>query len=178
MGFVFARRSVIEQCAGRSTSLALDLYDQWRYMEKTTQWRFTPPTHVVVALNAALDQFIAEGGQPARLARYTRNFETLVTGMAEQAFVRSRSGHSSADHRHVPRAGRHALQLSRVLRPRARQGLHPLSGQAHRGRDVSRRLHRSDRPDEMRHAVNAVRDTLAEMGIRRVAPAPNTRAAA
>ena len=42
MGFVFARRSVIEQCAGRSTSLALDLYDQWTYMEKTTQWRFTP----------------------------------------------------------------------------------------------------------------------------------------
>ena len=33
-------------------------------------------------------------------------------------------------------------------------------------------------PHEMRHAVNAVRDTLAEMGIRRVAPAPNTRAAA
>src|SRR6266576_4233037 len=86
MGFVFVRRTVLEQCAGRSTSLALDLYDQWTYMEKTTQWRYTPPTHVVVALNAALDQFIAEGGQPARLARYTRNCETLVKGMAELGF--------------------------------------------------------------------------------------------
>ena len=72
MGFVFARASVLERCAGNSTSLALDLHDQWTYMEKTTQWRFTPPTHVVVALDAALDQFVAEGGQPARLARYTR----------------------------------------------------------------------------------------------------------
>src|SRR6187401_1000443 len=47
MGFVFVRRSVLEKCEGRSTSLALDLYDQWTYMEKTTQWRFTPPTHIV-----------------------------------------------------------------------------------------------------------------------------------
>ena len=33
-------------------------------------------------------------------------------------------------------------------------------------------------PDEMRHAVNAIRDTIAEMGIRRVTPAVSTRAAA
>ena len=33
-------------------------------------------------------------------------------------------------------------------------------------------------PDEMRHAVNAVRDTLAEMGIRQVAPDRRARAAA
>jgi 2-aminoethylphosphonate-pyruvate transaminase len=73
MGFVFARKSALEQSAGNSTSLSLDLYDQWTYMEKTTQWRYTPPTHVVVALDAALEQFLAAGGQPARLARYTAN---------------------------------------------------------------------------------------------------------
>src|SRR6185437_13878145 len=76
MGFVFVRRAALEQCAGRSTSLSLDLHDQWAYMERTTQWRYTPPTHVVVAFNAALDQLRAEGGQPARLARYSRNYET------------------------------------------------------------------------------------------------------
>ena len=48
---------------------------------KTGQWRFTPPTHVVVALAGAIAQFEAEGGQPARLARYTSNYETLVSGM-------------------------------------------------------------------------------------------------
>jgi 2-aminoethylphosphonate-pyruvate transaminase len=86
MGFVFVRRSVLEQCAGNSTSLALDLHDQWTYMERTTQWRYTPPTHVVVAFDAALDQLFAEGGQPARLARYTQNCQTLIAGMAEMGF--------------------------------------------------------------------------------------------
>ena len=81
MGFVLVRNGLLERCVGNSTSLALDLADQWAYMEKTTQWRFTPPTHVVVALNAALDQYIAEGGQPARLARYTANYEALSAGM-------------------------------------------------------------------------------------------------
>jgi 2-aminoethylphosphonate-pyruvate transaminase len=33
-------------------------------------------------------------------------------------------------------------------------------------------------PEEMRQAVNAVRDTMREMGIRQVAPAASTRAAA
>ena len=86
IGFVFIRRAILESCAGQSQSLAMDLYDQYVYMEKTTQWRFTPPTHVVVALHEAIAQFEAEGGQPARLARYTRNYETLVRGMARLGF--------------------------------------------------------------------------------------------
>jgi 2-aminoethylphosphonate-pyruvate transaminase len=86
MGFVFIRKAVLNGCAGQSQSLAMDLYDQHIYMEKTGQWRFTPPTHVVVALHEAIAQFESEGGQPARLSRYTRNFETLVSGMARLGF--------------------------------------------------------------------------------------------
>ena len=86
MGFVFIRKAVLESCAGNSHSLAMDLYDQHAYMEKTTQWRFTPPTHVVAALDEALTQFMEEGGQPARLARYTQNYRTLVDGMAATGF--------------------------------------------------------------------------------------------
>ena len=86
MGFVFIRKAVLEACAGRSQSLAMDLYDQHVYMEKTGQWRFTPPTHVLVALAEAIKQFEAEGGQPARLARYTKNCETLVRGMTALGF--------------------------------------------------------------------------------------------
>ena len=86
MGFVFARRTSLEQSAGNCTSLALDLHDQWTYMEKTTQWRFTPPTHVVAALAEAIGQFVEEGGQPARLARYTANYEALVDGMKALGF--------------------------------------------------------------------------------------------
>ncbi len=69
MGFVFIRKAVLDGCAGQSQSLAMDLRDQYVYTEKTGQWRFTPPTHVVVALAEAIAQFEEEGGQPARLAR-------------------------------------------------------------------------------------------------------------
>ncbi len=86
MGFVIARKAALEACQGNSHSLAMDLHDQWTYMQKTTQWRFTPPTHVVAGFRAALDQFLAEGGQPARGARYARNCETLVDGMAALGF--------------------------------------------------------------------------------------------
>jgi 2-aminoethylphosphonate-pyruvate transaminase len=80
------RKEVLAACEGRSQSLAMDLYDQYQYMEKTGQWRFTPPTHVVVALAEAIAQFEEEGGQPARLARYTRNYQTLVAGMQALGF--------------------------------------------------------------------------------------------
>jgi 2-aminoethylphosphonate-pyruvate transaminase len=87
MGFVFLRKAILEGCAGNSQSLAMDLHDQHTYMEKNGQWRFTPPTHVVVALAEAVAQFEEEGGQPARLARYTDNYRTLIDGMSRLGFM-------------------------------------------------------------------------------------------
>jgi 2-aminoethylphosphonate-pyruvate transaminase len=81
MGFVFLRKAVLANCEGNSHSLAMDLFDQHAYMEKTGQWRFTPPTHVVAALAEALKQFVEEGGQPERLARYTQNCQALIDGL-------------------------------------------------------------------------------------------------
>jgi 2-aminoethylphosphonate-pyruvate transaminase len=86
MGFVFIRKAILPECEGNNSSLAMDLYDQYIYMEKTGQWRFTPPTHVLVALNEAIAQFEEEGGQTARLKRYQSNCRTLVDGMAELGF--------------------------------------------------------------------------------------------
>ena len=86
MGFALIRKTALEKCAGNSPSLVLDLHDQWVNMEKTAQWRFTPPTVVVAALHAALEQFVAEGGQPARGARYKRNCEVLIEGMTKLGF--------------------------------------------------------------------------------------------
>ncbi|MDH6590186.1 2-aminoethylphosphonate-pyruvate transaminase [Variovorax sp. TBS-050B] len=83
MGFVIAKRTTLEQSEGNSPSLSLDLYDQWTYMERTTQWRFTPPTHVVAALDEAIAQYLEEGGLEARGARYARNCKALVSGLAE-----------------------------------------------------------------------------------------------
>ena len=86
MGFVIVRRSILEKCEGNCHSLAMDLYDQWVYMEKTTQWRFTPPTHVVAALDEAIAQYIEEGGLEARGGRYARNCKALIAGLAAQGF--------------------------------------------------------------------------------------------
>lgn len=81
MGFVLVQRSALEASAGRCHSLALDLHAQWTYMARTAQWRFTPPTHVVVALAEALDQFREEGGLAARGARYAANCSRLIASM-------------------------------------------------------------------------------------------------
>jgi 2-aminoethylphosphonate-pyruvate transaminase len=86
MGFVIVRRETLLASQGNSHSLAMDLHDQYTYMQRTTQWRFTPPTHVVAALRAAIDQFVAEGGQPARGARYAANCATLIEGMRALGF--------------------------------------------------------------------------------------------
>src|SRR5207237_5619835 len=86
MGFVIARQGALEAGQGNSHSLAMDLHDQWTYMQKTGQWRFTPPTHVVAAFRAALDQFKAEGGTAARGARYRKNCETLIEAMTALGF--------------------------------------------------------------------------------------------
>jgi 2-aminoethylphosphonate-pyruvate transaminase len=82
MAFVIIRRSVLERAEGNSHSLAMDLYDQWVYMQKTTQWRYTPPTHVVAAFDKAIDQYLNEGGRAARGARYAENCRTLIAGLA------------------------------------------------------------------------------------------------
>jgi 2-aminoethylphosphonate-pyruvate transaminase len=86
MGFVFVRKAILDGCAGNSQSLAMDLHDQCVYMGKTGQWRFTPPTHVVAALGEAIVQLVEEGGQSARLKRYTENYRTLVNGMTKLGF--------------------------------------------------------------------------------------------
>jgi len=178
MGFVFVRKDVLERCAGNSTSLALDLHDQWTYMEKTTQWRFTPPTHVVVALDAALDQYVAEGGQPARFARYRANFETLVGGMRElgfRVFLPDAIQAPIIVTFHAPDDPKYAF---RDFYDRVRdKGFVLYPGKLTQVETFRVGCIGAIGPTEMRHAVNAVRDTLSEMGIRQVT-APSTRAAA
>ena len=86
MGFCIARREALEAAKGNSPSLSLDLYDQWISMEKNGQWRFTPPTHCIIAFDQALKEFEAEGGVAGRGARYAENCRILVEGMRALGF--------------------------------------------------------------------------------------------
>ena len=92
-GFVIARKSALEASKGRSHSLALDLHAQWSYMEKTGQWRYTPPTHTVAAFLKALELHEKEGGREGRLARYTANRDVMVEGMRALGFETLLSDH-------------------------------------------------------------------------------------
>ena len=178
MGFVFVRKAVLEQCAGRSTSLALDLYDQWTYMERTTQWRYTPPTHVVVALDAALEQYIAAGGQPARYRRYAANCETLISGMTEmgfKVFLDARIQAPIIVTFHAPADPKYAFKpFYDEVRNR---GFILYPGKLTQLETFRVGCIGAIGPDEMRHAVNAIRDVLREMDIRQVAPEARAAAA-
>ena len=173
MGFVVARRSSLEGAAANATSLSLDLHDQWQYMEKTTQWRYTPPTHVVAAFATALESFVAEGGQPARLARYQRNYEALVAGMGELGFRPFLDPAIQAPvivTFHAPADPRYSF---REFYDRVRdKGFILYPGKLTQVETFRVGCIGAIGPEEMRQAVNAVRDTLAEMRVTRVAPAP------
>ena len=85
-GFVFAKLSALEAAKGNCHSLSLDVEAQWSAMEKSGQWRFTPPTHVVAAFLTALEIHKEEGGVAGRGARYTNNRDVMVSGMRDLGF--------------------------------------------------------------------------------------------
>jgi 2-aminoethylphosphonate-pyruvate transaminase len=87
LAFAVARRAPLAASEGRARSLSLDLYGQWKALEGNGQFRFTPPTHVLMALDAALAELQVEGGVEGRAARYRENHACLVAGMRELGFT-------------------------------------------------------------------------------------------
>jgi 2-aminoethylphosphonate-pyruvate transaminase len=87
LGFVLARREALAETEGNATTLVLDLHDQHRNFEKTGQYRFTPPIHVIVAFHQALEEFWAAGGVEGRGERYAENAKVLIDGMRALGFT-------------------------------------------------------------------------------------------
>jgi 2-aminoethylphosphonate-pyruvate transaminase len=85
--FVLVRREALEATKGRARSLSLDLLAQWQGLEGNGQFRFTPPTHALLAFARALEELREEGGVSARAARYRANHETLRAGMRRLGFA-------------------------------------------------------------------------------------------
>jgi 2-aminoethylphosphonate-pyruvate transaminase len=166
MGFVFIRKAVLASCAGNSQSLAMDLHDQYTYMEKTGQWRFTPPTHVVVALSEAITQFVEEGGQPARLARYTGNCRTLIDGMRAlglKPFLKPEHQAPIIVTFHAP--AHPAYDFQRFYQAAKARGFMLYPGKLTTVETFRVGCIGAIGSLEMQQAVNAVADTLREMGI-------------
>jgi len=85
-GFVLARRGRLLEAKGRARTLSLDLHAQWAGFESDGQFRFTPPTHALLAFHQALLELEAEGGVAGRSERYRANHTALMRGMAEVGF--------------------------------------------------------------------------------------------
>lgn len=80
--FTIARVDRLEACTGQAGSWSFDLSDiHAHYKRAPGAHRFTPAAGCIAAFDVALDLFDAEGGQPARLARYTANAQTLYEGV-------------------------------------------------------------------------------------------------
>jgi 2-aminoethylphosphonate-pyruvate transaminase len=171
MGFVIARKAVLEKCQGNSHSLAMDLHDQWTYMQKTTQWRFTPPTHVVAAFRVALDQFKAEGGVAARGARYRKNCETLIEGMGALGFRTFLTREVQAPvivTFHAPGDPNYAFKdfYERVKS----RGYILYPGKLTQVETFRVGCIGAIDHNEMRNVVSAIAETLKEMGVTKIAP--------
>ncbi|MEE9431218.1 MAG: 2-aminoethylphosphonate--pyruvate transaminase [Melioribacteraceae bacterium] len=95
--FIIAKTEVLKTKHHYSKSTSLDLYEQWMGLEKNGQFRFTPPTHSIMAFQQALNELYEEGGTLGRANRYKKNHSVLTDGMAKLGFVeyikRKNQGH-------------------------------------------------------------------------------------
>tara|TARA_Y100000588_G_scaffold4821_2_gene5972 strand:+ start:2034 stop:3119 length:1086 start_codon:yes stop_codon:yes gene_type:complete len=82
--FTLCHRPLLEHSHART--LSLDLADQWHGLEANGQFRFTPPTHTLLAFDQALRELDAEGGVAARATRYQANHKTCLEGMRALGF--------------------------------------------------------------------------------------------
>ncbi|MBR1163832.1 2-aminoethylphosphonate--pyruvate transaminase [Bradyrhizobium elkanii] len=77
VAFVVASRELLEKAVQEPRSFVLDVRDQWLSLERTGEWRSTPPTHIVQATTKALE--ILEGeGIDARRRRYEKVRDDLI----------------------------------------------------------------------------------------------------
>jgi len=84
--FVLARRAALEETEGWARSVSFDLLAQVRGLEKNGQFRFTPPTHTILAFRQALRELHAEGGVEGRGRRYAENHCVLLESMTSIGF--------------------------------------------------------------------------------------------
>ncbi|EBO9655722.1 2-aminoethylphosphonate--pyruvate transaminase [Salmonella enterica subsp. enterica] len=167
MGFVLAHKATLLDCKNQAHSLVLDLYDQYCNMEATGQWRFTPPTHVVAAFHEALAQFSEQGGQPQRLARYEKNYQTLARGLDKiglKRYIPEEIQSPVIVTFHAPRDPRY--QFNEFYNRVREKGFVLYPGKLTKLETFRVGCIGDVSPNEMQNAVDAIIDTFNEMGIR------------
>jgi 2-aminoethylphosphonate-pyruvate transaminase len=172
LGFVVCRREALAKTEGNATTLSLDLLDQRRNLEKTGQYRFTPPIHVIVAFHQALQEFLAEGGVAGRGGRYAENARILIGGMRSLGFETLLPDALQAPIIATFRTPSHPnFVFQRFYDALKDRGYVIYPGKLTVADSFRIGCIGHLYPDHMRGALEAARETLAEMGVA-LTPAP------
>jgi heme A synthase len=75
------RRDALRATAGWARSLSLDLLAQWQGLEVNGQFRFTPPTHAILAFDQALRPSLTNGFTRLAMATTATVYAVLVSGV-------------------------------------------------------------------------------------------------
>jgi 2-aminoethylphosphonate-pyruvate transaminase len=172
LGFAIVRKDALAAAQGQAPALSLDLRDQWQAMERNGQWRFTPPTHVLAALEQALIEHEQEGGVAGRAARYRRNCRILVEGMRALGFETLLPDHLQAPiivTFRMPADPRFAFET--FYERLAARGYLIYPGKLTAAPSFRIGCIGRIGPAEMQGALAAIRATLAEMGVSSGRPA-------
>lgn len=166
VSFAIARLRSIGACAGRARSLSLDLFDQWKGFTAHGRFRYTPPTHVLLAMRQAIDELKRET-VAERHARYALLRDRLIEGMAQLGFET-----------YIPARHRSAI-ITTFLYPGSPRfsfdpfyrALHAKGFVIYPGKlgnvDCFRIGHLGDlAPRDINHLLSAVADACTEMGVR------------
>ncbi len=167
IGFVIIDKAVLEGCKGNAGSLSLDLHDQWAYMESSGQWRFTPPTHVLAALDQALKEHKIEGGVAGRGERYRKNAEALIGGMRKLGFRTYLSDNLQAPiiiTFHPP--ADYTFDFEDFYNRLRERGFAIYPGKLTKADSFRMGCIGHLTADDMRNAVAAVKEVVAEMGVK------------
>jgi 2-aminoethylphosphonate-pyruvate transaminase len=167
VGWTIVQKQVLESAKGVAASLTLDLWDQNQHMDRTHAFRFTPPTQVVAAFAQACREHAAEGGTAARLARYQRNWRRLVDGMRQMGFstVVPDDAHASPIVATFHNPAHPAFSFQALFEGMQRRGFIIFPGRLALANTFRIGCMGAVREDDIAEAMQAVAETMAEMGI-------------
>ena len=86
VAFVICNKQSLVKCKNNSNTLCLDLVDQYEVDLRCKLFRFTPPTHVILAFKQALIELEQMGGPIARYKKIACNHDIIYKEMTKLGF--------------------------------------------------------------------------------------------
>jgi 2-aminoethylphosphonate-pyruvate transaminase len=164
--YVLARREALESTLGYARSVSLDLLAQWHGLERDGQFRFTPPTHALLAFAQALQELQAEGGVAARAQRYRANRKVLLAGMRRLGFREYLAPQRQSD---IITSFRYpedpAFDFDKFYRRLAARGMVIYPGKVSQGACFRIGTIGRISPDQLQALVAEMRNVLDQMGV-------------